>query len=71
MSPQGSNLGPLLILLCINDFPNCLDETQASIFAHEVENMINTHLEDLHKWLLANKLTLNEEKTECMLVNNL
>ena len=24
----------------------------------------------MHKWLIANKLTLNEEKTECMLVGS-
>ena len=34
----------------------------------EVENMINTDLENVHKWIIANKLTFNEEKTECMLV---
>ena len=32
--------------------------------------MINTDLENVHKWLIANKLTLNKEKTECMLVGS-
>ena len=79
--PKGSNLGPSLFLLYINDLPNCLEETQASMFADdtnllchgksssEVENMINTDLENMHKWLIANKLTLNEE-TECMSVGS-
>ena len=80
--PQGSNFGPLLFLLYINDLPNCLEEIQASMFADdtnlschgksssEVENMINTDLENMHKWLTAHKFTLNEEKTECMLVGS-
>ena len=36
----------------------------------EVENKINTDLENVHKWLIANKLTLSQEKTECMLVSS-
>ena len=32
--------------------------------------MINTNLENVHKWVIANKLTLNEEKIECMLVRS-
>jgi hypothetical protein len=37
----------------------------------EIVNKINTDgLENVHKWLIANKLTLNREKTECMLVGS-
>ena len=32
--------------------------------------MTNTDLEDVHRCLNANILTLNEEKTECMLVGS-
>lgn len=36
----------------------------------EIENKINTDLDNVHKWLIANKLTLNQDKTECMLIGS-
>ena len=70
------------VILYINDLPNCLEETQASMFADdtnlfchgksstEIESKINTDLDNVHKWLIANKLTLNQEKTESVLVGS-
>ena len=78
--PQGSNLGPLLFTLYINDLPNCLTQTQASMFADEtnistfgsslleIENKINNDLHNVNSWLETNKLTLNAKKTEFMLI---
>ena len=46
-----------------------------NLFCHgksstEIENKINTDLDNVHKWLIANKLTLNQEKTESVLVGS-
>ena len=80
--PQGSNLGPLLFLLYINDLPNCLTSSSASMFADdtnistngktndELQERINVDLENIHQWLLANKLTLNKDKTEYMIIGS-
>ena len=78
--PQGSILGPLLFLLYINDLPSCLNLTKRRMFADDtnitssgnciddVENAVNSDLENLRKWLMANKLSLNVAKTEFQII---
>jgi hypothetical protein len=79
--PQGSNLGPLLLFnLYINDLPNCLQTTKASMSADDtnhsckgqssadIEYKLNCDLDNIQKWLISNKLTLNREKTDYMLI---
>ena len=80
--PQGSNLGPLLFTLYINDLPMCLEYTQASMFADdtnlsctgrtpaEIEHKLNADLSNVNDWLEANRLTLNTGKTEFMLITS-
>ena len=36
----------------------------------DIENKINVDLDNVHKWLIANNLTLNKEKTEHMLIGS-
>ena len=73
--PQGSNLGPLLFLLCINDLTNVSQALKLVLFADdttaflehsslaELEIQANSELQKLAEWFKANKLSLNVSKT--------
>ena len=74
--PQGSVLGPILFLIYINDLHRCIKYSTTYHFADDtnllhiskdyktLQRKVNYDLFSLHKWLTANKISLNEGKTE-------
>ena len=77
--PQGSIPGPLLFLIFVNDFSNSTKALHPVLFADDTNlfcsdsnirtlfETANQELSQINDWFLANKLSLNVEKTKYML----
>ena len=76
--PQGSVLGPLLFILYINDFSDCInmssilfaDDTTTYVSHRDIPtlyNIMNANLKIMGDWYKANLLSLNILKTNYML----
>ena len=78
--PQGSILGPLLFLLCVNDMKQAVDwdlflyaDDSCLVYQHkdvkEKERNLNKNFSDVCDWFVDNKLSIHfeEDKTKCIL----
>ena len=79
--PQGSILGLLLFIICINDLQNIFNRAQFILYADDANIIINSeNIADivqqlnalcniLPNWLIRNGLAMNLKKTKYMLFN--
>lgn len=75
--PQGSNLGPLLFLLFINDLPDVIKHCKCALYADDFKmwrviknqydcTLIQADIVNIWQWSISNKLNFNTSKCSVM-----
>ena len=76
--PQGSTLGPLMFLLFINDYPQCIRNSEIYMYADDIvivssgntyeesANILRQDVAATSAWCNSNCLTINKKKTKVM-----
>ena len=72
--PQGSILEPLLFFIYVNDFPSVISSSDINMYANDSElyfsssdlcvdeKTLQTDIDNVSTWLVANRLKLNVSK---------
>ena len=70
--PQESSLGPLLLLIYINDIPYSSDKRNFRLFADDINVIASSASEhaEVKKWCDINKLSPNIKKTHYMIIKS-
>ena len=80
--PQGSCLGPFMLIIYLNDFEKCLEFSKASMYADDthvtltssnIDGLLtNAHKEvrNISEWMRINKLSANQEKNQYIIIGH-
>ena len=80
--PQGSCLGPLLFTIYTNDLPLTVTDATLAMYADDtsayacaptiqtVTSILQKEMCSIHDWVKLNKLSLNPNKTKCMVLGS-